>query len=390
MGQTPELDGIRGWACASVLIAHCLTGIHGLPAESWVGWFNTHTIWLFLNGVDLFFVLSGFLVGGILIDTKGKAGFFSKFWIRRIARIFPIAYLMIATYMVAIYICDRFDIASLRLWVLAEPRPPVVSFLTFTQSWWFATGGFNGPRWLAMTWSLAIEEQFYVLFPLAVYFLPRKWLIAVVLGGIVAAPILRDVIERLMGSWYAAYVLLPSRMDAILYGVGVALIVRSPSAFAYAVRCRRVLDCIGLLILASIVGNWSFPLWPGPSGVIFPLKQSFAAILCAIIILRVFTYQNSFFNRLWLSKRLGQIGLISYALYMFHQSVNGTVHAVVFNQEPKIATLAHLIAAFCIISISIGLAILSHIYIEKPIRTWASRLSDNLPSAERVRQAPAV
>ena len=95
--HVPELDGIRGWACLSVLIAHCLTGIMNWPAHPIAMDFADRTMWLFLGGVDLFFVLSGFLIGGILIDQKGQPHYFRRFWIRRIARIFPVAYVLLAT-----------------------------------------------------------------------------------------------------------------------------------------------------------------------------------------------------------------------------------------------------------------------------------------------------
>jgi len=264
---------------------------------------------LFLGGVDLFFVLSGFLIGGILLDSKGKPDFFSRFWIRRIGRIFPVAYLVYATYAVALFITAQFNITRFDTWLLQEPRAPLWTFPLFMQSLPIALNGYDGPRWVAMSWSLAIEEQFYLLFPFLIYFLPRKRLVAVVVIGIIVAPILRDVLERYFGYWYGPYVLLPSRMDALLYGVAVALIVRSETAFALARRFRRLLDIIALLILYATVTNCNF-LWPGPSD-LPPLKQSTIAIMFAIVILRVFTYQNSIFNRIWLNPLLAKIGLIS-------------------------------------------------------------------------------
>lgn len=376
--HTPELDGIRGWACASVLIAHCLTGISRASPGSWLASFNGHTLWLFLGGVDLFFVLSGFLIGGILLDSKHKPNYFATFWIRRVARIFPVAYLVLATYAAALFITTHFNVTRFDSWLLAEYRPPLWTFATFTQSLPIALHGYNGPRWMAMTWSLAIEEQFYLLFPFAVYFLPRKWLVALVIAGIVASPILRDVLERAFGSWYAAYVLLPSRMDELMYGVAVALIVRNGALFSVVTRYRHFLDVVALLILYSIVTNWIFPWWPGPSGQIYPLKPSLLAIMWAIVILRIFTYQNSMFNKIWRSSILAKIGLISYGLYMYHQSINGLVHGLLFNQEPTIKTPEHLLAAIAVLAISVGLAALSYIYFENPIRRYGVALASDL------------
>jgi peptidoglycan/LPS O-acetylase OafA/YrhL len=378
--HTPELDGIRGWACASVLIAHCVTG----PAQGFAAWvptFNEYTLWLLLSGVDLFFVLSGFLIGGILLDSKAKPRYFASFWIKRIARIVPVAYLVLATYAAALFITSHFNITRFNTWLLAEYRPPLWTFATFMQSLPIALNGYGGPRWMAMTWSLAIEEQFYLLFPFAVYFLPRKRLIAVVIAGIVVAPILRDVFERIFGYWYAWYVLMPSRMDALMYGVVIALIVRSKVAFAFVSRFRLILDAVALLILYAIVTNWKFTLWPGPTGVIFPLKQSLFGIMWAIVLLRVFTYQNSAFNAIWRNSILMKIGLISYALYMYHQAVNGLVHGILFNHEPLVETPVQFLAALGVMAIAIGLATLSYIYFESPIRRYGAALAANLSGA---------
>jgi peptidoglycan/LPS O-acetylase OafA/YrhL len=385
--HTPELDGIRGWACASLVTAHCLTGVGQAQPGSWLASFNSHTLWLFLGGVDLFFVLSGFLIGGILLDSKAEPHYFKNFWIRRVARIFPVAYLVLAAYAAALFITAHFNITRFDNWLLAEYRPPLWSFATFTQSLPIALHGYSGPRWMAMTWSLAIEEQFYLLFPLAVYFLPRRWLVVLVISGIVASPILRDVLERVFGSWYASYVLLPSRMDGLMYGVAVALIVRNKKAFAIVARYRLLFDAAALLILYSIVTNWVFTLWPGPGGNIFPLKQSLLATMWAVVILRVFTYQNSAFNKIWRNSILAKIGLISYGLYMYHQSINGLVHGLLFNQEPTIKTPEHVLAAIAVITLAVGLATISYIYFESPIRRFGRTVSLNL---SRSRASPVT
>jgi peptidoglycan/LPS O-acetylase OafA/YrhL len=370
LGHTPELDGIRGWACASVLVAHCVTGISKGP---WAEAINKHTLWFLLGGVDLFFVLSGFLIGGILLDSKTRSHFFASFWIRRIARIFPVAYLVLATYAAALFVTAHFGIGRFDNWLLAEYRPPLWSFATFTQSLPIALGGYGGPRWMAMTWSLAIEEQFYLLFPLAVYFLPRRSLVGLVIGGIIAAPILRGVLEGYFGNWYAPYVLLPSRMDSLLYGVAVALVVRSSAAINFARRYRLALDAIALFILCAVLMDWwEWTLWTTPLGT-RPLRYSLFAIMWGIVILRIFICPNSAFNSIWRNSALAKIGLVSYALYMYHQSINGLVHGLLFNQEPTITKPIHLVAAVGVLAIATGLATLSYIYFEGPIRSlWRS------------------
>jgi peptidoglycan/LPS O-acetylase OafA/YrhL len=230
---------------------------------------------------------------------------------------------------------------------------------------------------MGITWSLAIEEQFYLFFPLAVYFLPRRWITFAVLAGICIAPIMRYLVEQLFGNWYAAYVLMPSRMDALLFGVLVALIVRNENALAAARRVRWFLDAI-MLYLAYCIATYSslFLIWPSPTGGPFPpLKQSGLALMFALLILHIFIYRSSALRTVLRARILANIGLISYALYMYHQAVNGLMHGFLFNQEPKVTSIAELLVAIAVMAISIGLATLSYFYFELPIRKIGQRLT---------------
>jgi peptidoglycan/LPS O-acetylase OafA/YrhL len=248
------------------------------------------------------------------------------------------------------------------------------------QSFPIAAGGYGGPRWVGITWSLAIEEQFYFLFPLAVYFLSRRSLLLAALAGIAVSPILRDLFERLYGQWYAPYVLLPSRVDALMFGVLLAILVRNGRALLVAVRLRYFLDLIalGCAYLVATTHPW-LSIWPSSIDSPFPpLKQTALAIVCAVIILRVFLFERSAFNAIWKSKILSFFGLISYALYMYHQSVNGLVHAYLFGNEPVVNSWVQFWASLIVMTIAVGLATLSYFWMERPVRRFGHRLSDRL------------
>ena len=384
LGHTPALDGLRGLACGAVLLEHCLTGILKIPHDTWIWTVRDATFWLLLGGVDLFFVLSGFLIGGLLLDSKErKAGthFFKNFWIRRVARIFPVAYLLLATYVVASFVTTRFNITRFDTWLLAANPASLWNYVTFTQNVPMAFAGYHdkGPLWMVPTWSLAIEEQFYLLFPLLVYFMRRKWLVVLIVCGIVAAPVMRDLVERGFADWFAAYVLSPSRLDGLLFGVAVALIVRHQPSFDLAVRYRRLLDAVALLLLFLIVTDWRCPFWPERDhGDMYPLKFTFLAIMWAVLVLRVFTYQRSFLNRIWCNWILVKIGLISYGVYMYNEVVNGLVHGLLFNQEPMIKTPEQLLAGFAVAAITFGLAAISFVYLERPIRRYGAAVAKGL------------
>src|SRR3546814_919958 len=124
--HVPELYGVRGLAALSILVAHCFLGIMSVPGGV--------PLRLLLGGVDLFFVLSGFLISGILMDSRGQPHYFKVFWIRRIARIFPVLYVLLASYALGLWARYAFDLSALDLWVLSEPRPPIWTYATDRKS----------------------------------------------------------------------------------------------------------------------------------------------------------------------------------------------------------------------------------------------------------------
>jgi peptidoglycan/LPS O-acetylase OafA/YrhL len=178
------------------------------------------------------------------------------------------------------------------------------------------------------------------------------------------------VLERVLVDWYSAYVLLPARMDSLMYGVGVALIVRHKGALHFAERYSYLFDAAALLLFYLIVTNWNCPF--------STLYRSFYAIMWAVVILRIFTCKSSPFNKIWRNTLLAKIGLISYGLYMYHQAINGLVHGILFNQQPIIGTPAHLLAAIGVLTIATGLAIVSYIYFESPIRRYAAGMIEDI------------
>lgn len=372
----PELDGVRGYACISVLLAHCFVGIlqpTNVVSSTLKASFNT----ILLAGVDLFFVLSGFLIAGSLVDSmKDSFHYFRNFWIRRCARILPVLCILLSSYGVALFFQATYRTPQLDLWLLAPPLTPIWNLLTFTQSIPMAEGTFTGGKWVGITWSLAIEEQFYLIFPILVYFLSRRALGIIALTGIVLAPFFRVYFAHLFDNWYASYVLLPSRMDAIMFGVLLALAVRNTHFLLLASKCRVFSDLASIFLFTSLVTDGQIiHLWEDPAcGPFPPLKQSFIALLAVLLILRIVIRGNDALNRLCRNRFLMQLGAISYGLYMYHQSINGLLHGYVWNQEPQIKDITHVFGALIVISIAILVAKLSHTYLESPIRAAALRI----------------
>jgi peptidoglycan/LPS O-acetylase OafA/YrhL len=177
----PALDGLRGIAIILVMLHHFTyyrpeTGIDaviaGVPLFGWVG-------------VDLFFVLSGFLITGILLDSRGSTRYFTNFYARRTLRIFPLYYLVLFLALVAL---PQFPSVHTVLAgdIEMPPRWPYWAYLT---NFSVAERGFvHG--WVDVAWSLAIEEQFYLVWPLVIWLCPQRllpWLCtAIVIGEVFA------------------------------------------------------------------------------------------------------------------------------------------------------------------------------------------------------------
>ena len=208
--RIPELDGLRGVAILLVIAYHYLEPLH-TTARGWrfVALAPARMGWM---GVDLFFVLSGYLIGSILLANREAPSFFSTFYIRRFCRILPL-YLPVVVVLFLVH-----HRAS------ARPQPPLLEFLTFTHNFWVASAGTFGNTLLGFTWSLAVEEQFYLLLPALVRFHRGMRFIAIVTGCIGLALLLRYAFLVAAGgdAFLPIQVLLPTRLDPLMLGVAAA------------------------------------------------------------------------------------------------------------------------------------------------------------------------
>jgi peptidoglycan/LPS O-acetylase OafA/YrhL len=185
-----QLDGIRAVAITAVFVNHA---------------FGARLLWM---GVDLFFILSGFLITGILLEHKDQSlrGYFGHFYARRARRILP-PYLLLLCVGLLLY-----GVWWLRFWYL---YPFLMNFMV--------AFGVPRPGQFDLLWSLAVEEQFYLLWPFAVYFLSDKHLARLALSLIVAAPILRWICTPWFTLQWPIYTLTPFRMDTLAAGALMAL-----------------------------------------------------------------------------------------------------------------------------------------------------------------------
>ena len=197
--RIPSLDGLRGLAIIGVLLAHL-----GLPRSPYVGW----------AGVNLFFVLSGFLITGILLRTKVQPAYFQRFYSRRVLRIFPIYYLVLIG-LILLYAAQGKPLLS-GIWYLTYTQniPLGLTFESYRQV--------PFSEWFGHTWSLAVEEQFYLIWPLAVWWLSPPKLLRLCLGMVLVTVLFRIVAGSALGTklnWF----LLFGQMDQLAIGAALAI-----------------------------------------------------------------------------------------------------------------------------------------------------------------------
>ena len=263
-GRIPELDGIRGLAILLVLIEHYISDAPHLNLARWQA-YALIPFRLAWSGVDLFFVLSGFLIGGILIDARGATNYYATFYARRVHRIFPLYYLWFLLFLIGLPLSSNMNAGSVRM--LFNRDLPIWSYPIFFQNFAMSLRRGTGPMWLGITWSLAVEEQFYMILPWAIRKLSNRGILRLAGSAIIVAPVLRVALLRSGSGPLAPYTLLPCRADALGFGVLIAVVVRNKSAWMWLESHRKHI-CILFLVLGATLclltrQSYSSPLFVG-------------------------------------------------------------------------------------------------------------------------------
>jgi peptidoglycan/LPS O-acetylase OafA/YrhL len=309
--REPALDGIRGIAIALVLFHHFViySGmVRGHYLDQYVLRLG-HSSWI---GVDLFFVLSGFLITGILYDAKASQHYFRDFYARRALRIFPLYFAFLA---------GSFLILPIFL------APAAGQALTTGQAWYWlylsnfdvALNGWRQPLHFGHFWSLAVEEQYYLVWPFVVYAFGRGRLMGISLLCFAAALGLRFLLPMWLPP-LAGYVLMPTRMDAFAAGALVALVMRGPGQ----------LRSLGRWPVVLLIGSAAFLLTliytDKKLSTVDPLMRTIgfsvsAVGFAALIAVVLSSAANSPLRRMFANRVLVLLGRYSYALYIFHQPI---------------------------------------------------------------------
>ena len=292
MKRVRELDAVRGLGAAVVMIYHLRPQAFALEGIR----------------VDLFLVLSGFLITSIVLDKADTPGFLATFHLRRSIRILPVYYLAI----LALAVVNPFLSRPFALQGLPY-------YATFTQNTPRLWGAEPPPfhQYFYHTWSLALEQQFYVLWPVAICLCRRSWLAPITVGLALMSLALRPLGVH----WW----LLPARCDGFAIGSLMALLIPGACGSAERLgRLRRGLGAATALAAALIVGglaaseSWQFSegMTVRLSLVIFGFNLLFGSLVGLIA---ATTGHPGL--RLLRDARLAYLGKISYGLYLFHPAV---------------------------------------------------------------------
>ncbi|HEY0008435.1 MAG TPA: acyltransferase, partial [Tepidisphaeraceae bacterium] len=218
LSHMPAIDGLRGIAILIVMIHHLTPAVSGsLFTRRMLE--VAHTGWI---GVDLFFVLSGFLITAILLRTRSSEDYFINFFARRTLRIFPLYYITLGVLLLGVPALMTMPHVGhfMNEWFGRITRDLQVMLDGQSWLWMYGTNlkiAIEGERWGAVNhfWSLAVEEHFYLVWPIVVYYASRAGLIKICMICILGAPVLRAMLMLAGFDSVVPYVLTPCRVDSL-------------------------------------------------------------------------------------------------------------------------------------------------------------------------------
>ena len=347
--RIPQLDGLRGLAILAVLAWHLVAAPLGT---------RTGPLALTWAGVDLFFVLSGYLIADILLKARPAANYFRVFYLRRACRLLPLYALTLVCYTVArLCLTDRPALAPL----FGPPDPPLWTYAAFVQNLGMAAHAGFGPGWLGVTWSLAVEVQFYLALPLLVRYARPSALPAVAVAALVAGPVVRALLPPVAG-----YVSLVSRADSFFAGVLVAYVLWEP-ACAGAARAARPLAKLGFVAFVAGVGVMA--VRPEAFGAVKPWYGTFThtwlALTFALLLFLTLTDGRSRVTRVLSLWPLRRLGAISYGVYLTHQPVHRLTFGLLADAEPHLDTAGGVGLTLLAVALTLGLSALLAATVER-------------------------
>ncbi|MFB3886806.1 MAG: acyltransferase family protein [Thermodesulfobacteriota bacterium] len=348
LGYRPELDGLRGISILLVYFHHLYYPL--VPG----GFF----------GVDVFFVLSGFLITSLLLEEWSRQGSISlkAFYIRRALRLMP-------ALLVVVLITGSFALFLLKGRRAVETYQGIWLTLSYASNWFYAFTLFSANNPLGITWSLAIEEQFYLTWPLLLalflrFRLGHRWILYGLTLLIVLISLHRKILVAQGGSIFRLYYASDTRADTLLIGCLAGILI-SWNLLPYDTRFKVFMKssaALAVIFLAYLVGisSWTDLMLYQHGG------YTLVALSIALILTVVIIWPPKFVLLVLKFAPLVWIGRISYGLYLWHWPVRWFI----YQKKAMPSSGAQLVTA---IVLSLSLTALSYYFIEKPFLRWKKR-----------------
>ncbi len=367
-----QLDGIRFLAVAMVLFDHWMAGRVELPLGP--------------LGVTIFFVLSGFLITRILLSSTDKltnrpggglGQYLKTFYIRRTLRIFPVYYLTLFS----LYVVNEPPVRRTFGWLALYATN---IYMAYNRTWMGTVDHL---------WSLAVEEQVYLLFPVLLFFMPRRWVPLTAALMIVGAVAMRYVFYHAGLSWFIGYVSMPTNLDS--FGLGAIMAfwwLYQRNRFEVVFRQTGWIWVSIALFVGVIVLTKRLPAvpdrygWLGHHNIMSDVWSQLAASLIGFFLIGRAVIGFGGPMKWFLEHPVSQyMGRISYGLYLFHNFIFNVYHT-----QPTHFTLrawqrisdvlpvlnsSYAFQFLFFLALTVGLATLSWYLIEKPINALKDRFS---------------
>ncbi len=385
--HSPPLDGLRGVAVLLVLMYDCLKLVNDGSPVTLLARKTASAGWI---GVDLFFVLSGFLITGILLETRGRAGYWRSFIIRRSVRIFPLYYATLAVVFLVIPSALWWTGSWNSFSRLAQVHEDQFYYWVYLQNWLFAARqSWPHERVLNHFWSLAVEEQFYLVWPIVVAWFSRTSLVRLCFALCVTALGLRCLLIAQGADPVTTYVMTITRMDSLCLGALVAVGLRNERVYRRCVGWLPVLTAGTLALLVGIDVVW--PVLESQAVGSSSIGHTLIGLFFACLIATLATVPRGHLLYTAASALpLRILGKYSYAIYVFHRFAHELVMTFDWNSLPEWGRGWGEFAAT--LALSVGIAKLTWVLLEQPclsLKKYAPRPDQVKPREPLVIDSPA-
>jgi peptidoglycan/LPS O-acetylase OafA/YrhL len=365
--RIPELDGLRGLAILLVILCHYVQDgpvgpRHSLAART------GEVIGQGTIGVDLFFILSGFLIGGILLNSRSSPRYYSTFYIRRFFRIIPIYYCWLILFGLVMLAAKTWGVAG---GAEFKTLTPYWAYFIFIQNYFQGSTAIQA-FWLIPLWSLAVEEQFYLLAPPVVRKLSSAQLVKFLTGVLMFSLLLRIFLSSVFGFDHdywgiaASTNWMPCRADDLALGMLVAAFWVNPQS-KRRLQERVAISYAGLFSSAVALLAMSYWLMKPDSFITATVGRTVIGFFFVFLLIISLTDKEGLLAKIFRWRPLRELGKVSYCVYIIHRAVNWALFRSVLHLDPRFDSWRAISVACLSFAVTMILAALSGRYFENPL-----------------------